>query len=131
MICFVFSFPFFSHFQRLREELQANSLRLLLLCKQFFSRIIECRHTLPFGIRWLSRQLLVLAEERFPGQSQEKKAIILGAFLFLRMYNPAIIYPEMFVNRNRKSNSFIHFSFFFSFHFSLLFQSGMASRECM
>eukprot|EP00698_Gefionella_okellyi_P003916 TRINITY_DN13630_c0_g1_i1.p1 TRINITY_DN13630_c0_g1~~TRINITY_DN13630_c0_g1_i1.p1 ORF type:complete len:854 (-),score=133.11 TRINITY_DN13630_c0_g1_i1:12-2513(-) len=58
---------------------------------QKFLRLVESTlHALPFGIRWVAKQLLIACVTRFPDISDTQQNIILGGFIFLRFITPCI-----------------------------------------
>lgn len=95
----------------------ADQNKLHWLCKYVLNTIIKGLSTMPFGMRWLAKQLAEcvacqyvlymcgpadviclrrMMQERFPDSTLEDRDILLGSYIFLRFYSPAIITPEYY-----------------------------------
>jgi GTPase-activator protein for Ras-like GTPase len=81
---------------QIRSRIAAHGERLLATCRRFFGAIVEHVDSVPFGMRFISKRLMALVDRHFPLASDDKRAILLGAFLFLRWFNPAIVHPETY-----------------------------------
>eukprot|EP00002_Diphylleia_rotans_P025846 TRINITY_DN5130_c0_g1_i7.p1 TRINITY_DN5130_c0_g1~~TRINITY_DN5130_c0_g1_i7.p1 ORF type:complete len:1262 (-),score=247.21 TRINITY_DN5130_c0_g1_i7:451-4236(-) len=77
--------------EKLADE---NSGRLQQFCASFLSSIISKRHSMPFGIRWLAKEMIRLARLKFPKLTEKDDSIMVGSFIFLRFVMPAIMAPE-------------------------------------
>ncbi|ODV92894.1 hypothetical protein CANCADRAFT_15563, partial [Tortispora caseinolytica NRRL Y-17796] len=51
---------------------------------------------IPFGLRWICKQIRILARRRFSNASEEQISSLIGGFFFLRFINPAIVTPEAY-----------------------------------
>jgi len=67
--------------------------QLEFVAEHFLQCCIRKMDTLPWGVRWICRQLAELAQSHFPEATPYQWGSIVGGFLFLRLLNPAIIAP--------------------------------------
>ena len=79
-----------------RAALQQKYQLLLRICRTFVDSIFKALPSMPFGLRWICGQILYHARFRFSPLLEEESNILLGSFLFLRFYNPALIVPESY-----------------------------------
>eukprot|EP00743_Colponemidia_sp_Colp-15_P006347 GILK01006831.1.p1 GENE.GILK01006831.1~~GILK01006831.1.p1 ORF type:complete len:922 (+),score=203.02 GILK01006831.1:184-2949(+) len=79
-----------------KEAVQKNKQELEGLCEYFLKRITSSVRRLPFGIRWVCKQLKKLARDRFPQAEPAQIGSIVGGFIYLRYFNPVIAAPEAF-----------------------------------
>ncbi len=49
---------------------------------------------LPYGLRWICRQLDTMARTTFKDATESQIAALIGGFVFLRYINPVIVAPE-------------------------------------
>lgn len=84
-----------------QRVLQARVDTLTDTARGFLDTIIDSTSLVPYGIRWICKQIHSLASRKFPGASDAALCSLTGAFFFLRFVNPAIIMPEacMLVDR--------------------------------
>ncbi|KAJ8086612.1 iqgap- protein [Marasmius tenuissimus] len=62
----------------------------------FVTAIIESTRKMPYSMRYLARETLRAARERFPDASDEAYAACIGRIVYYRYINPAIVTPETF-----------------------------------
>jgi len=60
----------------------------------FLSRIIAAVESIPYGMRWICKQLGVLFKERFPQADRYQTGSLMGGYVYLRFFNPAIVAPD-------------------------------------
>ncbi|ETO28351.1 RasGTPase-activating protein [Reticulomyxa filosa] len=68
--------------------------QLEYIAEHFLSRIIETVDQVPFGIRWICRQLAEMAQKRFPDADRYQIGGLVGGYIYLRFFNPVIVTPE-------------------------------------
>lgn len=68
-----------------------------VLANQVLETIIESLPTVPYGIRWICKQIRLLTRRKFPGASDTAVSSLIGAFFFLRFINPAIVTPQTYM----------------------------------
>lgn len=60
----------------------------------FLTRILDGVDKIPFGMRWICKQLGVMSKERFPDADKYKIGSLIGGNIFLRFFCPAIVTPD-------------------------------------
>eukprot|EP00457_Paulinella_chromatophora_P001965 gb/GEZN01001968.1/.p1 GENE.gb/GEZN01001968.1/~~gb/GEZN01001968.1/.p1 ORF type:complete len:792 (+),score=101.82 gb/GEZN01001968.1/:156-2531(+) len=75
-----------------RKELLLNEALTIL------RRILENAYEIPYGMRWVCKQLSDIAQKRFPDISAAQTTSLMGGYIYLRFFNPAIVNPVDFVN---------------------------------
>eukprot|EP01087_Luapelamoeba_hula_P013930 TRINITY_DN4018_c0_g1_i1.p1 TRINITY_DN4018_c0_g1~~TRINITY_DN4018_c0_g1_i1.p1 ORF type:complete len:787 (-),score=140.16 TRINITY_DN4018_c0_g1_i1:88-2448(-) len=64
---------------------------------QFIDAFIKSTENVPYGIRWICRQIRELCREKFPDATREQTCSLIGGFYLLRFINPAIVTPQSFM----------------------------------
>mmetsp|Transcript_21623 Transcript_21623/g.30230 ORF Transcript_21623/g.30230 Transcript_21623/m.30230 type:complete len:756 (-) Transcript_21623:71-2338(-) len=67
------------------------------LANRFVDNIIKSLDTVPYGIRWICKQIRDLAKEKFPTATREQVCSLIGGFFLLRFVNPAVVTPQAFM----------------------------------
>jgi len=77
----------------LQQRLDDNLENLTLYCRYFLDRILsrESMESMPFEIRYICKIIHNLASEKYRIETPE---ILIGSFIFLRLFNPTVVYPE-------------------------------------
>eukprot|EP00494_Astrolonche_serrata_P024994 UN25254 len=70
--------------------------QLEFVAEHFLKCVTSKLDTIPWGVRWICKQLAVLGQQHFPKATPYQWGSIVGGFLFLRLLNPAIIAPQYF-----------------------------------
>eukprot|EP01084_Bolivina_argentea_P224508 379615_1 len=65
--------------------------QLEYISQHCIQRIIETVNSIPFGIKWICRQIVEMTQQKFPN---DNKYQVVGKYICLRFYIPAIITPE-------------------------------------
>jgi len=68
--------------------------QLEYIAEHFIQRIIETVDSVPFGIRWICRQLAEMAQQRFPEADRYQIGGLVGGYIYLRFFNPVVVTPE-------------------------------------
>eukprot|EP01083_Nonionella_stella_P072603 195816_1 len=68
--------------------------QLEYIAEHFIQRIIETVDSVPFGIRWICRQLAEMAQQRFPEADRYEIGALVGGYIYLRFFNPVVVTPE-------------------------------------
>ena len=68
--------------------------QLEYIAEHFIQRIIETVDSVPFGIRWICRQLAEMAQQRFPDADRYQIGGLVGGYIYLRFFNPVVVTPE-------------------------------------
>ena len=67
------------------------------IADQFISAFISSLDLVPYGIRWICRQISLLTREMFPSATREQSLSLVGGFYLLRFVNPAVVTPQAFM----------------------------------
>ncbi|KZO90678.1 ras GTPase-activating protein [Calocera viscosa TUFC12733] len=70
---------------------------LMEIANSFLHTIIDSLETVPYGIRWICKQIKSLSKRRFPDASDTAICSLIGGFFFLRFINPAIVTPQSYM----------------------------------
>lgn len=73
---------------------QPRIKQLKFICNHFLERIIGAVEKIPWGVRWVCKQIAELAQSRFPEADRHQIGGLVGSFIFLRIFNPAICAPD-------------------------------------
>eukprot|EP01114_Cavostelium_apophysatum_P024750 TRINITY_DN97_c0_g1_i1.p1 TRINITY_DN97_c0_g1~~TRINITY_DN97_c0_g1_i1.p1 ORF type:complete len:949 (-),score=375.35 TRINITY_DN97_c0_g1_i1:141-2822(-) len=65
-------------------------------CQQFFDGIVTNLSKLPYGIRWICKQIRQIAEQNFQNSSKDDILKVTGYFIYYRFINLAIVTPDAF-----------------------------------
>ncbi|KCV69935.1 hypothetical protein H696_03400 [Fonticula alba] len=89
----------------LQPILQPRLNRLCFWIDTFINAILESLATVPFGLRWICKQIMLLTKERFPSESDELFLSLVGGFYMLRFVNPAIVTPSAYMHLSESVRS--------------------------
>ncbi|QNQ00265.1 YALIA101S05e09428g1_1 [Yarrowia lipolytica] len=67
------------------------------ICENVLSTIINSKSIVPYGIRWICKQIRGLARRKYPDAPDASVCSLIGAFFFLRFINPAIVSPQTYM----------------------------------
>lgn len=70
---------------------------LINLANRFLSTIIESLSEVPYGLRWICKQIRRLTKKKYPESSVWSICSLIGGFFFLRFVNPAIVTPQSYM----------------------------------
>ena len=79
-----------------RELIDSRVQAMTDICDLFFDGIIKSVSKLPYGIRWICKQLKTLSEANFPDASKDKILKVSSYFVFYRFINLAIVTPDSY-----------------------------------
>eukprot|EP00002_Diphylleia_rotans_P017981 TRINITY_DN3484_c0_g1_i1.p1 TRINITY_DN3484_c0_g1~~TRINITY_DN3484_c0_g1_i1.p1 ORF type:complete len:1384 (-),score=321.96 TRINITY_DN3484_c0_g1_i1:166-4317(-) len=77
-----------------QKTLRQRTLQLQEFCANLLKNIISNLRNMPYGIRWLCKEMVRLAKEKFSTISARDESVLVGSFVFLRYLMPAVITPE-------------------------------------
>ncbi|KAL6058637.1 Ras GTPase-activating protein [Balamuthia mandrillaris] len=63
----------------------------------FIKALVNSTNSVPYGIRWICKQIRDLVKEKFPDATREQVCSLIGGFYLLRFINPAIVTPQAFM----------------------------------
>lgn len=70
---------------------------LIHLANLFLETIISQLEQVPYGIRWICKQIKLLTKAKYPEASEWSVCSLIGGFFFLRFINPAIVTPQSYM----------------------------------
>eukprot|EP00842_Homolaphlyctis_polyrhiza_P001281 jgi/Hompol1/2153/HPOL_002829-RA len=71
---------------------------LMDIGKSFLDVIIDSLDQIPYGIRWICKQIRSLTKRKYPQAADSQICSLIGGFYMLRFVNPAIVSPESYMN---------------------------------
>jgi Ras GTPase-activating-like protein IQGAP2/3 len=63
----------------------------------FLNAILNSTDLVPYGIRWICKQIRELTKAKFPTSTRAQTCSLIGGFFLLRFINPAIVTPQAFM----------------------------------
>ena len=82
---------------QVRETIVARAKILEDLSQKFLDGIIGSLSQIPFGLRWICKEIRTLCRRRFPDVTDEQICSLLGGLFLLRFVNPAIVTPQAYM----------------------------------
>ncbi|KAI9322511.1 Rho GTPase activation protein [Dichotomocladium elegans] len=82
---------------QVRAIIEPRLRRLMAIANSFLSTIIESLDQVPYGIRWICKQIRSLTKRKYPDASEYAICSLIGGFFFLRFVNPAIVTPQAYM----------------------------------
>ncbi|CAI2176164.1 5207_t:CDS:10, partial [Funneliformis geosporum] len=67
---------------------------LMEIANSFLQTIMESIDQVPYGIRWICKQIRSLTKRKYPNATEFAICSLIGGFFFLRFVNPAIVTPK-------------------------------------
>lgn len=67
------------------------------LANEFLDTIIAGLEEVPYGIRWICKQIRSLSRRKYPDAEDQTICTLIGGFFFLRFINPAIVTPQSYM----------------------------------
>ncbi|KAI8854038.1 Rho GTPase activation protein [Chytridium lagenaria] len=79
---------------------------LMEIAESFLATIISSIDQVPYGIRWICKQIRSLTKRKYPEATDLNICSLIGGFFMLRFVNPAIVTPQayMLVDGNPSKN---------------------------
>lgn len=92
---------------QVQEFIKPRLVELDRLANDLLNTIIDSLDMVPYGIRWICKQIRLLTRRKYPTVSETAVCSLIGAFFFLRFVNPAIVTPQayMLVDKFPSDNS--------------------------
>ncbi|OMJ14896.1 GTPase-activating protein [Smittium culicis] len=79
------------------EILKPRISKLISTANIFLDAIIGSLDSVPYGIRWICKQIKSLTRRRYPNSTDKDVCSLIGGFFFLRFLNPAIVTPQAYM----------------------------------
>ncbi|KAN0065676.1 RasGAP protein [Thecaphora frezii] len=70
---------------------------LMEIANSFLLTIINSIEEVPYGIRWICKQIRSLTKRKYPDATEFAICSLIGGFFFLRFINPAIVTPQAYM----------------------------------
>ena len=67
------------------------------IAEGFTSTIFEALEDVPYGIRWICKQIRNLSRRKYPEAQDSAICVLIGGFFFLRFINPAVVTPKSYM----------------------------------
>jgi len=80
------------------QTIIAPRLNMLMeIANTFLLTIIDSMVSVPYGIRWICKQIRSLTRRKYPEATDVAICSLIGGFFFLRFINPAIVTPQAYM----------------------------------
>jgi Ras GTPase-activating-like protein IQGAP2/3 len=80
------------------HQLVESRVRMLLeIANSFLTIMIDNLDAVPYGIRWICKQIKGLAKRKYPTATDWQICSLIGGFFMLRFVNPAIVTPQAYM----------------------------------
>ena len=79
--------------QMVQQLIEPRIQMLHEIANSFLDTIIRGLEEIPYGIRWICKQIRSLSRRKYPEAQDHTICTLIGGFFFLRFINPAIISP--------------------------------------
>ncbi|GAA95323.1 hypothetical protein E5Q_01980 [Mixia osmundae IAM 14324] len=80
------------------QNIIAPRLTMLMeIASSFLLTIIDSIDSVPYGIRWICKQIRSLTRRKYPEATDYAICSLIGGFFFLRFINPAIVTPQAYM----------------------------------
>ena len=80
------------------QAIIAPRLKMLTeIAEGFLVTIMEALEEVPYGIRWICKQIRNLSRRKYPDAQDSAICVLIGGFFFLRFINPAIVTPKSYM----------------------------------
>ncbi|CDZ96569.1 rho gtpase activation protein [Phaffia rhodozyma] len=77
--------------------IRPRTAMLIEIADSFLSTIIDSLDMVPYGIRWICKQIRSLTRRKYPDVMDFSICSLIGGFFFLRFINPAIVTPQAYM----------------------------------
>lgn len=83
--------------ENVQKIIQPRLEKLIEIAESFLTTIISSTASVPYGIRWICKQIRSLTKRKSPDASEYSICSMIGGFFFLRFINPAIVTPRAYM----------------------------------
>eukprot|EP00033_Pygsuia_biforma_P001925 GCRY01002146.1.p1 GENE.GCRY01002146.1~~GCRY01002146.1.p1 ORF type:complete len:866 (+),score=266.59 GCRY01002146.1:318-2915(+) len=77
-----------------RQRIDKNTVDFKAHSLMMVRHLFKSYNQIPYGIRWLCKQIKALTLSKFPDASAKEQNSLIGGYLFLRFLNPNILAPD-------------------------------------
>ncbi|ORY02401.1 putative ras GTPase-activating protein sar1 [Basidiobolus meristosporus CBS 931.73] len=82
---------------QVQAALEPRIQALIEIANMFLTTIIDSIDSVPYGIRWICKQIRSLTKRKYPDATDLSICSLIGGFFFLRFLNPAIVTPQAYM----------------------------------
>lgn len=92
---------------KVMELIRPRHVKINQLATEVLEVILESIDMVPYGIRWICKQIRQLTKRKYPDATDAAVCSLIGGFFFLRFVNPAVVTPQayMLVDKLPSDNS--------------------------
>ncbi|EAL62943.1 RasGTPase-activating protein [Dictyostelium discoideum AX4] len=83
--------------QNVKDIIKPRIDKLIEIGDQFLDSILSSVDAVPYGIRWICKQIRELVKQKFPQATRAQTCGLIGGFFLLRYINPAVVTPQAFM----------------------------------
>ncbi|PVU99348.1 hypothetical protein BB560_005515 [Smittium megazygosporum] len=83
--------------EKLNSIISPRINELTLIANKFLNAILSNINSVPYGIRWICKQIKSLTKRKYPTATNKEVCSLIGGFFFLRFINPAIVTPQAYM----------------------------------
>ncbi|EGC36786.1 Ras GTPase-activating protein [Dictyostelium purpureum] len=83
--------------QNVKDIIKPRIEKLIEIGEQFLDSILSSVDAVPYGIRWICKQIRELVKQKFPQATRAQTCGLIGGFFLLRYINPAVVTPQAFM----------------------------------
>lgn len=83
--------------EEVQKIIQPRIQKLDQIAGEFIGALIKSSEQVPYGIRWICKQIRMLVKDKFSDVTREQVCSLIGGFYLLRFINPAIVTPQAFM----------------------------------
>jgi len=82
---------------RVQQIIAPRIVKVRQISELFLNVIVGSLDIVPYGIRWISKQIRKLTKAKFPDASPFAVGSLIGSFFMLRFINPAVVTPSAYM----------------------------------
>ena len=83
--------------EEVKKKIVPRVAELMRLAATFLDTIVTNIDQVPYGIRWICKQIRLLTKKKFPEVKDMAICSLIGGFFLLRFLNPAIVTPQSYM----------------------------------
>eukprot|EP00475_Leptophrys_vorax_P005128 TRINITY_DN1307_c0_g1_i1.p1 TRINITY_DN1307_c0_g1~~TRINITY_DN1307_c0_g1_i1.p1 ORF type:complete len:875 (+),score=221.44 TRINITY_DN1307_c0_g1_i1:59-2683(+) len=78
----------------LQRELKRRMKTLSDIANKFLESILQNADKIPYGMKWICKEIKIYAEDKFQDADNNQIASLVGGYVCLRYFSPAIVAPD-------------------------------------
>lgn len=88
--------------EQVRQAVESRKKRLVEVCNNFLTTLSENINEIPYGLRWVCKQISIELKKRYLGAGEDDLAHALTFLIFFKFLNPVIVSPDGFQLTKKK-----------------------------